>query len=493
MANRQVLSEYLVKLGFDPDRVGYARFTGMLRDVESQVNNRYLNMAKKVLEFQGATLGAFAAIGAGTLGFMDRVAMADQQYRLFALRMYTSLPVARELKVALDALGQPLENVMWDPELAARFQQLVKDQQTLTEQLGPSFEQNMLRIRDIRFEFTRFGVELKYLTMTVVNDLFKAFGKGGDDLEANLQHLNAWFIANIPFFSYWITNKLTPDLIAIRDVFKTIWDELKKINWDAVVNDVNKLIKALAQASEVMIHLASAAIDLGAGQFKDAENELKAAAKAITPGSAKVLGAEVGFAAGGLPGAAVGTGIGALIGGAMVSSSQMREFAKPFAEDVAKKLGIPADVILSQWAFETGGFQHLAGAFNLAGIKVPGTNQFEQFKSLADFENKYIAVLKENRYLGSGIATPQTIQQFADMLEKGGYAPDRTAAQYGEGMQHYEIHVTVNAHTDASADDIAAKVDQVLQESLSRPRQSQRLQVMRNINEFQTPGWSYGQ
>ena len=56
----------------------------------------------------------------------------------------------------------------------------MKDQRTLTKELGPDFENQMLKIRDMRFEFTRFGVELQYLTMNVVRDLAQAFGMDMD-------------------------------------------------------------------------------------------------------------------------------------------------------------------------------------------------------------------------------------------------------------------------------------------------------------------------
>jgi hypothetical protein len=61
------------------------------------------------------------------------------------------------------------------------------------------------------------------------------------------------------------------------------------------------------------------------------------------------------------------------------------------------------------------------------------------------------------------------------------------------GFHIDEINMAVTAHTDASANEIAATIDKVLEESLLRPRQTQRLQIQRNLNEFATPGWSYGQ
>jgi hypothetical protein len=214
-----ILTEYLVKLGFTQDTVAFSQFQRALREVNSLVDNQFGQMATKILQFQTASVAAFAAVGAAAIGIVDKTAMADQEYRLLALHMYTSLPVARELKIALDALGQPLENIMWDPELAARFNQLVKDQRALTQELGPDFENQMLKIRDVRFEFTRFGVELEYLTMKVVQNLAQAFGLTVDDMLGRMRKFNDWFVANMPQIAEWISSRLVP---VLQDVWRVL-------------------------------------------------------------------------------------------------------------------------------------------------------------------------------------------------------------------------------------------------------------------------------
>lgn len=224
-----VLNEYLVRLGFSTDKVAYAQFASSLKDAARLVDNQYLAMAKKVTGFAAASAGAFAAFGASVIGVADKVAMADQEYRLLALHMYTSLPVARELKIALDALGQPLENVMWDPELAKRFHQLVADQQAMTKALGPDFENQMYKIRDVRFEFTRLGVEVKYLTMLVVEDLAKAFGTDMDGLLLKFRRFNSYLIENLPQIASWITSRLVPVLQDVGEVMSSVWGFTKQL------------------------------------------------------------------------------------------------------------------------------------------------------------------------------------------------------------------------------------------------------------------------
>lgn len=223
------LEEYLVGLGFNLDTVGYHRFAAMLRDSQHLVDGTYLGMTKSVLQFEASAISAFAALGAGIVTFADKTAMADQEYRLLALRMFTSLPVARELKIALDALGQPLENVIWDPELAARFHQLVADQKIMTRELGPDFEKQMLRIRDVRFEFSRLGVELKYLSMLFVEDLAKAMGTDVEGLLEKLRQFNDYLIHNLPQISAWLVSNLKPILADVKDIMGDLWAFTK--NW----------------------------------------------------------------------------------------------------------------------------------------------------------------------------------------------------------------------------------------------------------------------
>ena len=225
-----ILQEYLVRLGFSQNQTAYAQFQNALRDVNRFVENQYYSMGKHVATFQAATTTAFLGVGAAVATMAERTAAADQEYRLLALRMYTSLPVARELKVALDELGQPLENIMWDPELAKRFHQLVEDQRKLTAELGPDFEAQMLKIRDVRFEFNRFGVELKYLTMEVVRLLAKTLGTDVDGLLRKMREFNAWFIANMPQIAQWIVQHLKPALQDIKKIASETWTVIKDLS-----------------------------------------------------------------------------------------------------------------------------------------------------------------------------------------------------------------------------------------------------------------------
>ena len=304
-----VLSEYLVALGFSTDQASFTRFVNVLRDASSVVDNEYLEMAKKVIEFEVATVSAFAAVGAAALKIADDVAMSDQEYRLFALHMYTSLPVARELKVALDALGQPLENVMGDPELLRRFSEIVAVERTWEGQLkSADFESQMLKIRDLNQQFTLLGVNLYYLKMLVVSDLTKAFGPEITYVTDKLKEFNIYLETHGPAIAAWLATNLKPILTDVKDVMLamvplaeefavTFTNLVGTIGGDTSIQGStfswNKLAKAIqetthflaefviyiARSIELLLALTNAVLDLANGDFKGAGKELANAGK----------------------------------------------------------------------------------------------------------------------------------------------------------------------------------------------------------------------
>lgn len=554
-----VIDEYLVKLGFSEDMAGYRRFVVALREVSNAVDFSATGMAGSFLKAQSAIVGAFVSIGGAALTMVDKVAMADQSYRLFALHMYMSKDAARSLKIAMDALGEPLENLTWDAELRDRMRQLIEDQRRMAVELGPDFDANMRRIRDIRFEFTRMGVELKYLTFLTVNDFFKALGMGPQDVLQRLRTFNDWVIHNLPMIAEWLTTRFMPIWRDVEEVAKSTLEAIKEgvilftnliglLSGDRSIQgmslDLNKtaiaiqrviqgfadFASALASTEALISHLLIAITDLGTGNFKAAGEELKVAWQ-------EDVNAKVGFGLiGGMAGAGIGSlvghpaagavlgfGLGSAYGGAadrgtvpgpisMQTSRGLAQEALQLARQVSGQTGVPADLIWSQWALETGGFHNLAALNNLAGIKIAGTNTFRPFQTLNDFANTYASVLKEQRYAGIGSA--KTAQDFVDILSRGHYFyeqgdlsdPHKMAAlkaQYLANILHYDRAITTpGRYPEQGVNQVIGAVNIYVNSSNATPEQiktavsqgmkeSQNQQVQKNLQEFQGFSWSY--
>ncbi|HEX4065109.1 MAG TPA: transglycosylase SLT domain-containing protein [Acidobacteriaceae bacterium] len=370
-----VLQSYLVKLGFATDTVGLARFNTTLRDAAGLIRVNAGSIAADLLKMQGGIVSAFAATGAAALGLADKVAMADQEFRLFGLRMYMTQSQAKTLKIAMDALGQPLENIAWDSELRGRFNQLVDDQKRLQEGLGPDFEEQMRRIRDIRFELTRMQVEGQYLGMNVVENLMKAFGTGPDDLLARLQKINDWVIENMPAISQKIATGLLPVWKDMKNVLGDTVDMAKEMavafsnivglisgntalegtafNFEKLAGSIETVVhwmavfaEGITHAEELLLHFLNATTLGLSGNFGAAKGELQEALRLANAGTGAIIGAAgsaplgvliggalgieggpLGIAAGAGLGGMLGTGLGAGLGagaGAGIHALQTR-------------------------------------------------------------------------------------------------------------------------------------------------------------------------
>ena len=294
-----ILDEYLVKLGAVVDASGMARFQQALHETSMMVDANAINMAKSAMKIEGSLVGAFATVGLAAVGLVDKVAMADQEFRLFGLHMYMSKDAARSLKVAMDALGQPLENLMWDAELRERTRQLIADQREMTMGVGPDFDANMRKARDLRFEFTRLEVEVKYLGMAVVNDLMRALGPGADALLGKLRAFNDWFVKNLPWIAASITKYLVP-------VLKDVW---------MIMGDAWQVAKDFARVFESIVGLLSGDPTLeGAASFDKFARSVETVAHWIAVATDFLL-KFTGLITGTVGGAAVGGVLGALIGG----------------------------------------------------------------------------------------------------------------------------------------------------------------------------------
>jgi Transglycosylase SLT domain len=212
------IDEYLLRLGATVDQAGLTRFQNAIRDTAAAVDLTAAGMGKAMFGVQAEIVGGFTAIGTTALTMVDKVAMADQEYRLFAMHMFMTKDAARSLKIAMDTLGEPLENLAWDAELRGRTRQLIEDQRRMALELGPDFNATMKKIRDVRFEFQRMEVETKYLVMKVVEDFFNALGLGPDKLLATLRAFNEWLIKNLPWVSKWLVQHFMP-----------IWHDIERL------------------------------------------------------------------------------------------------------------------------------------------------------------------------------------------------------------------------------------------------------------------------
>jgi hypothetical protein len=205
-----ILESYLVRLGSQVDTNSFNKFNSTLKDSGKIFDNFSLGTIASFGKMETAVVGMFAAVGSGIIGLADKTAMADQQYRLFGLRMLMGKDAARAMSMATDELGASLDEIAYDPELNRRFQYLYEQNIKLGKTLGSNFDRNMVSIRDLKAEYRLFGSELEVLTMGSVSKLFEKLGFGSGNLLNDFDHLTNWFMNNIPKWSDEISTRLVP-------------------------------------------------------------------------------------------------------------------------------------------------------------------------------------------------------------------------------------------------------------------------------------------
>lgn len=330
-----VIDSYLVSLGFNIDQPELNKFDATLKGVAANVHLRAGNMLHDIVKWQGAAMGAFAAVGTAVIGMLDHVADADQSYRLMAMHMFVSKDAARSLTMATDALGVSLADAIWDPELRARFDKLLDNQKRVAAAFGVDADDSMRRMRDYKFQYQQFTQTVEIGARMLAIQLFKALTGGSDDPLKKLQEWNDWILDNLPKISGWLTTNMLPVWRDFKDVAKESWQVIKEIGVafanviglltgdtsiqgtefsfkkvakaiGEAVHMIAEFIKGVLHAEEIVLHLVSAAALLAKGNYKAAMVELGMAGKAMTPAAGAVIGGGVMAAGGGVAGAAVG-------------------------------------------------------------------------------------------------------------------------------------------------------------------------------------------
>lgn len=218
------IKEYLVGLGFKVDSASYAKFEQTLKNVSKLAEEHTTKMSKAYVKGAAVVVSALASITTATLALMERTAQADLNYQVFATRMFMATEQARRLKIALDALGRPLEEIMWNPELRERFKELMRMGGRIEG--GRDIEQNLRFIRDIGFEITMLRTSMTY-AMRYISSYIVEFLRGpGRGLLDWLRGINDSIQKNMPIWTRYVAQFLSQILMVVRSGGKAVGDLL---------------------------------------------------------------------------------------------------------------------------------------------------------------------------------------------------------------------------------------------------------------------------
>jgi hypothetical protein len=356
--SENVISSYLVSLGYNEQPESTNKLKTFLQRGERMAEFSVTSLAGSVLKFQGAALSGYAAIGLGALDMVKHAAEADQQFRLLGERTFQTTQNARKFAAIQDILGANLNQIAFDPELLAREKALSKSLDQISAGMGGNYEQRMKDVRDVDVQLKLLKYEFLTLIPDAVSKSLNAVFGGSESLTQRLTTLTSYFAANFSHISDNIAKYLTPvikdaknSLIsmvpAVTEVASAIIgligtlsndDKLKggKVSFENIAraaSDTSRIIagfvKSISSAITVTLDLASAVVDLARAAYDLAHLDFKGVAKDMAAAGGQIAtaggalthggGAVVGGIGGAAAGSAGGGAIGSLLGGALGS------------------------------------------------------------------------------------------------------------------------------------------------------------------------------
>ena len=193
----ETLKEYLVKIGWDVDELGFRAADDKIKSFRSAIESAGSGMAAGFAKAGLAIFDTIYGITHSMFKLVGATAEADLETEVFARRMWTTERNARSLTTALEGLGMTYSDLFYTtPEQYERFLQL----NTLGKSLEApeKLDETLTKIRDIQFEISKTKMIFQYATRWVVYYIGEYLGKDIAELKQDLQDVNATLMKYLP-------------------------------------------------------------------------------------------------------------------------------------------------------------------------------------------------------------------------------------------------------------------------------------------------------
>ena len=225
----ETLKEYLVKIGWNVDELGFDAANKKINDFRSAIVNSGNGMAASFTKAGLAIFDTIYTVVDSMWDLASATAVADLKVETFARRMWTTEQNARSLTTALDVLGMSYDDLFFaTPEQYNRFLQL----NTLGKQLEAPAEldETLQKIRDIQFEISKTKMIFQYATRWVMYYLGEYLGTDIDTVKEKLKSFNDMAMKYLPI----VTQKIAYVFSVFYRLGKTAVEVLAAIGRTAV-------------------------------------------------------------------------------------------------------------------------------------------------------------------------------------------------------------------------------------------------------------------
>ena len=241
----EMIKEYLVGLGVKIDKPGFAEFDSTVNKTTNTISKATGGWGKDFITASGLIATAIAGVTSAAAGLMTSVAKQDLAMDKYARNMMISKSAAVEMKQAIDALGESVQDIQLNPELFIRYKALISDGRNM--KIGGDYSQTMKDFRGLIFEFTRLKQEAGYALQWVGYYLMKHLSKPLAEGKEKFKNINDSIIKNM---SVW-TEKIARTMVYIINIGRSFWSFIKAIGksvyelWDAFPRGIKIATAAL--------------------------------------------------------------------------------------------------------------------------------------------------------------------------------------------------------------------------------------------------------
>lgn len=216
------IEEYLVKLGADVDARSVAELKKAVNSVHQMVGGME-SLDPKLTKASALVTAAISGIVASGVSLVKSMGDQEMAYETLGRTMFVSAGQAKQMKMALDALGKSANEVQINPKLREQYRQLLSDSAAMTA--GGGYKAAMNQVQELAFEFTRLKQEIaagmQWVAYYIVKDLAKPLG----DAKKTLKTINNYIITNLPR----ITRTIATGFGFVRNIAFAVWRVLSGI------------------------------------------------------------------------------------------------------------------------------------------------------------------------------------------------------------------------------------------------------------------------
>lgn len=179
------MAEYLVKIGWDTDELGF---------------NKAID---KVKSFETGFIKSIANISSAIVELVSETAKIDLATERMARQYWISEQAARSLSTSLDALGMNYEDLFYaTDEQYDRFLKLNNYAKQLEKSTSSDVDKTLVQVRDIQYEFSKMKVWFTYFTREVVYQISRYVDL--DKIRSDLKYVNDILMKNLPKIAEWV-------------------------------------------------------------------------------------------------------------------------------------------------------------------------------------------------------------------------------------------------------------------------------------------------